>query len=522
MKKIILAIFIVCMLATGFRGGCLFNESLIGDDPFFALVSGLRYLKGDGFINLYYIAAGAGGKIYTTDDPVSGTWAERSSGTTNNINYLKTIGRTDTAITFGVGENGSIIRSLNQGISWTVLNSSVNVNLRSIDFVGSDINEVIATGESGLIIRSTNLGDSWTPVNSGVTKNLNSVFAASFFSILIAGDDGIILRSSDGGLNWENRSLSDSVTDLNKIGLMGTWFFGNILGIAGDDGRLYRSTNTLFWDSIYTGTNANLYDFRFKNASSGYLCGEEGTVVYTTDGGVQWYSDFFLQSITDEEDIRSTIMINDTTAAGAAGNKIFVTHANESLLPVELTSFTSNVNKNNVSLKWTTGSELNNSVFYIERRVAGEEWINAGFINGNGTTSEPVDYEFTDKNLKSGKYNYRLKQTDYNGNYEYFNLTNEINIEAPQNFTLIQNYPNPFNPTTKIAFDLPYESVIKLAIYDMTGKEVEVLINEQLQSGFYEYQWNASGFSSGTYFYRIFSNSGEHKYSDVKKMILIR
>lgn len=521
MKKIILTLSVLCIFATGFRGGCHFKESLTGNDPFYALVSGLRYLKNDSFIELYYIAAGAGGKIYTSEDPVSGAWTERSSGTTSNINYLKTAGRTDTAVTFGVGDNGAIIRSLNQGDNWTVLNSSVTGNLKSIDFVSSNLNDVIAIGESGLIIKSTDLGDSWISINSGVTKNLNSIYSASFFSILIAGDDGTILRSSDGGMNWENRSLADTVTDLNKIGLMGQWFFGNILGIAGDDGRLYRSTTSLFWDSIYTGINADIYDFRFKNANSGYLCGEDGTIIYTTNGGTEWYDDFFLQSITDE-DIRSTIMINDTVAAGAAGNKIFITHANETLLPVEFTSFTSTVSKNNVTLRWTTGSEMNNRGFYIERGQAGKDWVSAGFINGNGTTTELSSYEFTDKNLKSGKYNYRLKQTDFNGNYEYFDLINEINIGAPEKFSLLQNYPNPFNPSTKIAFDLQFDSEIRLAVYDITGKEIAVLINQNLTAGFYEYQWDASGFSSGTYFYRIFSNSGGIKNSEVKKMLLIR
>jgi photosystem II stability/assembly factor-like uncharacterized protein len=482
----------------------------------------LRYFgAGDSFFQLYYIAAGGGGKIYTTNDPVLGTWTERSSGTTNDIFHLKSAPRTDTSVIFGVGDNGTIIRSLNQGVNWTVLNSSVATNLKSIDFVSTNLQTVIAVGESGLVIRSTNLGESWTSINSGVTKNLNSIYAEHFFSILIAGDDGTVLRSSDGGMNWENRTLADTLTDLNKIGLMGGWFFGSILGIAGDDGRLYRSTNTLFWDSIYTGTSADLYDIRFKNASSGYLCGEDGTVIYTTNGGLEWFDDPFIQSITDD-DIRSTIMISDTIAAAAAGNKIFVTFANETLLPVELTSFTSSVNKNNVMLRWTTGNEVNNSGFHIERRLTSGEWIDIGFVSGSGTISEPVEYEFYDRNLKTGKYNYRLKQTDFNGNFEYFSLTSEINIAAPEKFALMQNYPNPFNPSTKIAFNLPFESEIKLSVYDITGKEISVLVNQSLTAGFHEYQWDASGISSGTYFYRITSSTGGIRNTEVKKMMLIR
>ncbi len=520
MKKFILPLFVVCIFAAGFRGSCVFVKKT-HQNPIETLSSGLRYNGSEGLVDLYYIAAGAGGKIYTTTDPLNMAWTERNIATLNTINYLKNTIRIDTAVTFGVGDNGTVIRSLDQGITWSVLNSSVTENLNSIDFIGSGLNDLIAVGESGLIIKSTNGGDNWSIINSGVTKNLNSVFSLNSFTNFIVGDDGTLLRSSNGGLNWENRSLNDTATDLNKIGLMGTWFFGDILGIIGDNGKLYRSTNYFSWDSIPTSTNADLYDLQFRSASSGYVCGSNGTVLYTLDGGNEWFSDFFIQSITDQR-INSTIIINDTAVIGVAGNDIILVHADETLLPVELTSFTSSVSRNNVLLRWTTGNEINNLGFYIERRYGGEDWINAGFVNGNGTTSEPVSYEFTDKNLKSGKYSYRLKQTDYNGNYEYFNLTNEINIGAPEKFKLLQNYPNPFNPSTKIAFELPYESEIKLSVYDIAGKEVAVLINRKLQAGFYEQQWDASGFSSGIYFYRMYSNNGISESSDVRKMILVR
>ncbi|HMQ70727.1 MAG TPA: VCBS repeat-containing protein, partial [Ignavibacteria bacterium] len=85
--------------------------------------------------------------------------------------------------------------------------------------------------------------------------------------------------------------------------------------------------------------------------------------------------------------------------------------------PVEMQTFTSMISERNVILNWTTSSELNNSGFDIERNLNNTDWIKAGFVNGSGTYSSPVNYSFTDKNLTSGKYNYRLRQIDFNGNF---------------------------------------------------------------------------------------------------------
>ncbi|MBL0108352.1 MAG: T9SS type A sorting domain-containing protein [Ignavibacteria bacterium] len=80
----------------------------------------------------------------------------------------------------------------------------------------------------------------------------------------------------------------------------------------------------------------------------------------------------------------------------------------------------------------------------------------------------------------TGVYQYRLKQTDYNGLYEYFYLNNEVEILRPDNFKLSQNYPNPFNPSTNIEFTLPADGSVRLDLYDITGREVKNLL-EQLQ-----------------------------------------
>ncbi|MBU2586463.1 MAG: T9SS type A sorting domain-containing protein, partial [Bacteroidetes bacterium] len=88
----------------------------------------------------------------------------------------------------------------------------------------------------------------------------------------------------------------------------------------------------------------------------------------------------------------------------------------------------------------------------------------------------------------------------------------------PSNFVLYQNYPNPFNPATTIRFTLQVSSLTSLKVFDILGREVAALVNEQLKPGTYEVEFNAPGLSSGVYFYRL-SAGGK---SRTRKLILIR
>ena len=187
------------------------------------------------------------------------------------------------------------------------------------------------------------------------------------------------------------------------------------------------------------------------------------------------------------------------------------------LLPVELSSFTSAVNGRNVTLNWITSEEINNSGFDIERKQSGS-WTKLGSISGNGTSVLSHEYSFTDRNLASGNYQYRLKQIDFNGNFEYFNLNNEVNVGIPAKFELSQNYPNPFNPSTQINFDIPTDSKVNIKLFDMSGKEVITLVNEFKTSGYYTVNFNAAGLSSGVYFYSIAADN----FSATKKMMLVK
>lgn len=205
--------------------------------------------------------------------------------------------------------------------------------------------------------------------------------------------------------------------------------------------------------------------------------------------------------------------------AFASGNNLGIVLGKTSVpLPVELSSFVSIVKGNDVTLNWSTAQEVNNKGFEIERNSFDEGWKKIGYIEGNGTTNTQQSYSFTERGLTTGSYHYRLKQIDYNGNFEYHELTSEVIIGVPAKYSLAQNYPNPFNPSTIINYQLSINSFVTLKVYDISGREVKTLVNEVKDAGYYSVQFDAKNLSSGTYFYKITTD----KFSDVKKMIVVK
>jgi hypothetical protein len=113
-------------------------------------------------------------------------------------------------------------------------------------------------------------------------------------------------------------------------------------------------------------------------------------------------------------------------------------------------------------------------------------------------------------------------KTIYQSEFITYNnlITTDVENEAamPSNYLLSQNYPNPFNPTTAISYELPEADYVRIKVYNLIGKEVAVLVDEQKQAGKYKLQFDGSGIPSGVYFYRIQGGS----YSETKRMILLK
>lgn len=276
-------------------------------------------------------------------------------------------------------------------------------------------------------------------------------------------------------------------------------------------------TDTLY-SKIYTGlsnTDSLMFDWAYAQYSSTYV--DRLIVKVSQDGGLT-----FPYTIFDKSGAALATAPNTTSAFVPTSTQWGkFAYLLDMLIPVELTSFTAFVNKNDVYLNWSTASEKNNLGFEIQRKSL-NDFVTIGFTRGNGTTTQTQTYSFTDHNLSPGKYYYRLRQVDYNGAYEFSKIV-EVDIEAPKVYSLEQNYPNPFNPTTKINFNLTADSKVTLRIFNLLGEEVKILVNQTLSAGSHKIEFDASNLNSGVYIYKLEAVGIDGStFKDVKKMTLIK
>ena len=197
------------------------------------------------------------------------------------------------------------------------------------------------------------------------------------------------------------------------------------------------------------------------------------------------------------------------------------------VLPVELTEFTVKKTGNGFArLQWITATEQENYGFYIDRcftrvrrKCEDGDWHKIDFIDGQGTTSKTSEYEIVDKNLnRSGYYEYRLRQVDYNGASEQFGPV-EFKFASPDRTQIMSNYPNPFNPQTTIPFKLSQAGPVRIEVFNYLGRRVQTLVKrESHPAGQFQVQFDGSSLASGTYFVRMQANGK----IETMKMVLVK
>jgi hypothetical protein len=195
------------------------------------------------------------------------------------------------------------------------------------------------------------------------------------------------------------------------------------------------------------------------------------------------------------------------------GNPVwFGTAQSQTPLPVELVNFQAKSSGKSIKINWTTASEKNNRGFNLERTSASPmNFEKMAWLDGHGTSTETHYYNFEDRNVSEGiTYYYRLKQTDFNGNYEYSKTVAARIDNTPFIFTVI---PNPYSGFTNIMFDLKQASTVTLTVYNCMGQKVATLADGIESAGVHNYDFSAKALGYATGIYSIHIQIDDQVYS---------
>ena len=504
--------------------------------------------------------------VYKTTDGGT-TWNTANTGLTftqvqaidiskNNPNVLY-VG------TAGGNANSGVYKTTDGGGSWTKINTGLteaSLAIQAVMVHPNDPNIAWVAIFDGLadavngIYKTTNGGTSWSPAINGIgdVKNFlsfamsptdpNTIYAGTSFMVATSTGPSVIYKSTNGGDLWSaitNGLPTDpaeinpvrviKVSDANSNYLLAGLFMNTV------NGGVYISTDAgASWTRKFNGAPQDVgtlirsATFRPGSTTEFYVGLDRSTFVNigvwgTTDGGANWTS-FNGGTMLDVYSIRAVVFNSTgshTLFAGCSspiGSGAGIYEYTFPVIPVELVSFTGDVIGNSINLSWVTATETNNQGFEIQRTSStSENWEKVGFIAGFGTSTELHHYSFSDEPTASGKYQYRLKQIDFDGSFEYSN-TIEVEVMVTKDYSLSQNYPNPFNPATLISFSIPNDEFVSLKIYDVLGREVAQIINERRSAGTHQVEFDGASLNSGVYYYTLTAGS----YTETKKMLMVK
>jgi photosystem II stability/assembly factor-like uncharacterized protein len=391
-----------------------------------------------------------------------------------------------------------------------------NLTNRLERFYGGNITPVNAEDFRGLFLKTTDGGRTWVthgnlPANVyyllGIKFiNENTGFATASLDFFVNIKDAV-LKTTNGGLNWVSLYTIDTAyisniytLDGNNLFVAGTkWRYGNIY-----TGMILKTSNGgSLWDVQMFNDTKTISDVHFPNPSTGFAVSHLGIALIdtlidafiykTTNNGINWVKLSFQNPRTSYESVE---FVPGTGKGIAVGWKLTPQYRDEGLLISRTTNY--GMNWSNYFISDTTHDLRCSSI------ADANVWFTGGGIPA-------IIYKSTNGGAIG---------------------IQPISSEIPNQFSLSQNYPNPFNPTTRIKFAIPTPlsppfgkggrtqsgGFVRITIYDILGREVAVLVNEQLNPGTYEVTWDASDFPSGVYFYQL----STQEYSVTKKMVLIK
>ena len=398
-----------------------------------------------------------------------------------------------------------IISNLKENIHRLHLPTQIRKYYERIGMTGTEENY------RGLFLKTTDKGQSWFTLDNLPANvyylmgmyfiNQNTGFVTAAFDHYGGILDGI-LRTTNGGLSWNTLTTVDSVL-LNNIFspdgnlIVATGWKRNYGLIA--KGTILRSSNGgVNWTEQYFQEVSSFRDLHFINSLTGYLAGSDTTIfglpqaaIYqTTNSGMNWHNVHKVNHICQYYGIE----ISSSGIGFAVGDVI--EYWNDKTIPNNpIISRTSNFGNN-----WTDNFLTDTSIILHGISTANQDiW----FVCGSSFNFDALIFKTT------------------TGGVGIQPTSNEI----PNKFSLHQNYPNPFNPSTKIRFDLHKPMHTKLIVFDVLGREIETLVDEELRAGSYEMNWNGSNYPSGVYFYRIAIHSDRletNNFIETKRMVLVK
>jgi len=448
-----------------------------------------------------WVTGDAGLIFKTTNSGIN--WSQQVSQTSKNLLSVKFVNANTGYI---VGQDGYTLRTFDSGLNWipttTYIDNNPNLNIEVIRFLNENTGYIF--GWNGLAAKSTNGGINWIFQESNVTGHLMRAHFIDEENIWAAGYNGSITKTTNGGENWS----PVSATGTNRI--TGLYFFDMNTGyvLSQSPERILKTTNSgVNWFSPLLGqriqTGNNIF---FVNQNTGFIVCNAGLVYKTENSGGTWTS--YLHSPT--RDFKDVYFINSLTGWISGDGGIILKTTNSGL---------------NWSVQSNSGHSLSKIYFTNENYGWAVGYYGFMLLTTNGGANWYSSPSGTSKWLQGVSFinnttgwvvgsNCILKTTNGGNIVSLQNYSSSI----PENYSLLQNYPNPFNPVTKIKFDIPEQSNAKIIIYDLLGRVVSTLVNEQLKPGSYSVDWDGAAFASGVYFYSLVTEG----FTETKRMVLVK
>ncbi|MFA7360394.1 MAG: YCF48-related protein [Candidatus Kapaibacterium sp.] len=370
-----------------------------------------------------------------------------------------------------------ILKTTNGGDNWninyTYSQSNINWYFVKIGFV--DSNTGFAFGETEMF-KTTNGGDHWNIIiNDLYPHDIAIINKDTMLAVLSNGFNGGVYRSTNGGINWQNIWNNGPNYNPKKI-----YMYDKNLGFACIDFQHPQSYRTTNGGLNWTNLNDSGYSaIKFYDSLTGWK-GFINETRKTTDGGLTW--------------IRQTPPSTSSFACRSL----------------------SIINKDTL---WFVGCEIIQNSWY------------KGIICKTTNGGLNWGYQVPDTSIHIVRYDY-INFVGNNNGWAYFlntgvhtntggiinGISNNQNIII-SDYKLFQNYPNPFNPSTTISYNLSKSGNVRIKVFDVTGKEIEELVNKILQAGSYKITFNPTKYTSGIYFYSMIIDG---KVLDTKRMVYIR